>query len=128
MTASTLKLQKAFRNTPTTGLCLQEVQEDSDHEEGEEEEEEEEEMDVEESSDDSDSESDEKGLDKCLQVRIVTTGGSCWIRLTCLKSLFWLYKSQYIILNAYNTVMMDPNLLHYKADIPLGAKFGRLQT
>lgn len=64
-------------------LCLQEVQEDSDHEEGEEEEEEEEDMDVEESSDDSDSESDEKGLDKCLLLtcsyRTFTTRGSCLI-------------------------------------------------
>lgn len=43
-------------------------------------------------------------------------------RLTCLKSLFWLYKSQYIILNAYNIVTMDPNLLRYKAGIPFGAR------
>lgn len=64
-------------------LCLQEVQEDSDHEEGEEEEEEEEEMDVEDSSDDSDSESDEKGLYKCLLLicscGTFATGGSCLI-------------------------------------------------
>lgn len=59
--ASIPKFQKVFGYQPNTVLCLQEVQEDSDHEEGEEEEEEEEEMDVEESSDDSDSESDEKG-------------------------------------------------------------------
>lgn len=64
-------------------LCLQEVQEDSDHEEAEEEEEEEEEMDVEESSDDSDSESDEKGLEKWffahLQLHDLATRGVCLI-------------------------------------------------
>lgn len=62
---------------PTTVLSLQEVQDDSDHEEGEEEEEEEEEMDVEESSDDSDSESDEKGRDRCQQLRAATTRRRC---------------------------------------------------
>lgn len=77
--APTLTVQEVRRSLPTTGLSLQEVQEDSDHEEGEEEEEEEEEMDVEESSDDSDSESDEKGWDRCLQLRRFTTRGRCSI-------------------------------------------------
>lgn len=75
--SSILPVQEVFTGQPTTVLSLQEVQEDSDHEEGEEEEEEEEEMDVEESSDDSDSESDEKGWDRCLQLRGVTTRRRC---------------------------------------------------
>lgn len=75
--ASILTVQKVFTRQPTTGLSLQEVQEDSDHEEGEEEEEEEEEMDVEESSDDSDSESDEKGWARCVQLRGFATQRRC---------------------------------------------------